>query len=53
MREKLMWVALLAAIAAVFYFSGDGFYRYPCQDPPELDRSVMPASGLHGEQDMP
>lgn len=33
MREKLTWVAILAVIVAVFYFSGDGFYRYPCQNP--------------------
>jgi hypothetical protein len=33
MREKLIWVAALAIIAGVFYVSGDGFYRYPCQDP--------------------
>lgn len=33
MREKLIWVAVLATIAAVLYLSGDGFYRYPCQDP--------------------
>ena len=33
MREKLIWVAALAVIAGVFYVSGDGFYRYPCQDP--------------------
>lgn len=33
MREKLLWIALAAGIVAVFYFSGDGFYRYPCQDP--------------------
>lgn len=33
MREKLLWVAALAIVAAVFYFSGDGFYRYPCQNP--------------------
>jgi hypothetical protein len=33
MREKLLWGVLLAVVAAVFYFSGDGFYRYPCQNP--------------------
>lgn len=33
MQEKLLWVAIAAVIVAVFYFSGDGFYRYPCQDP--------------------
>jgi len=33
MQEKLIWLAVLLAIAAVFYVSGDGFYRYPCQNP--------------------
>lgn len=33
MKEKLLWLVLLAALAAVFYISGDGRYRYPCQDP--------------------
>jgi hypothetical protein len=33
MQEKLIWVTVLAVIVAIFYFSGDGFYRYPCQDP--------------------
>jgi hypothetical protein len=31
--EALVWVAFVAAIAVIFYLSGDGFYRYPCQDP--------------------
>ena len=31
--EAYVWVAFAAAIAAIFYLSGDGFYRYPCQDP--------------------
>ena len=33
MQEKLTWLAVLLVIAAVFYLSGDGFYRYPCQNP--------------------
>ena len=33
MQEKLLWAAALAVIVAVFVLSGDGFYRYPCQDP--------------------
>lgn len=33
MTEKLIWAALVAAIAGIFYLSGDGIYRYPCQDP--------------------
>lgn len=33
-REYLSWLAVAAiALAALFYVSGDGFYRYPCQDP--------------------
>lgn len=31
--EALVWGAFLAAVAAIFWVSGDGFYRYPCQDP--------------------
>jgi len=33
MQEKLTWLAVLLGIATVFYLSGDGFYRYPCQNP--------------------
>jgi hypothetical protein len=33
MKEKLLWLIFIAAIGAVFYFSANGFYRYPCQDP--------------------
>ena len=31
--ERLIWLCFIAAIIAIFYVSGDGFYRYPCQDP--------------------
>ncbi len=31
--EYLVWGGFAVVIAAVFYLSGDGFYRYPCQDP--------------------
>lgn len=31
--ENLIWAVAAAAVTAVIYFSGDGFYRYPCQDP--------------------
>jgi hypothetical protein len=31
--EYLVWSGFIAVMAAVFYLSGDGFYRYPCQDP--------------------
>jgi len=33
MIEKILWLGFVAAVLAVFYLSGDGFYRYPCQDP--------------------
>jgi len=33
MIEKLVWLGFAAAIAGIFYLSGDGFYRYPCMDP--------------------
>jgi len=33
MKERLMWLGFALAIAAVFWASKDGFYRYPCQDP--------------------
>jgi len=32
-QEKLTWLAVLLGIATVFYLSGDGFYRSPCQNP--------------------
>ena len=31
--EYLIWFGFAAAVATTFYLSGDGFYRYPCQDP--------------------
>ena len=31
--EYFVWGGFAVAIAAIFYLSGDGFYRYPCQDP--------------------
>jgi hypothetical protein len=43
MQEKLIWVAVLAVVAGIFYISGDGFYRYPCQDPTNwTDPSCQP-----------
>lgn len=33
MFEKIVWSAVAAFVVAIIYFSGDGFYRYPCQDP--------------------
>lgn len=32
-KEYVVWALFAAAVAGVFYVSGDGFYRYPCQDP--------------------
>lgn len=32
-REHLLWATAIAVVVAIFYLSGDGFYRYPCQDP--------------------
>ncbi len=29
----LLPVAVIVLVAAAFYLSGDGSYRYPCQDP--------------------
>lgn len=42
MTEKMYFLIGALILAAVLYFSGDGFYRYPCQDPdnwglPECD----------------
>lgn len=31
--EDLIWAAFALAVGTIFYLSGDGFYRYPCQDP--------------------
>jgi hypothetical protein len=31
--ENFVWLGFIAALGSVFYLSGDGFYRYPCQDP--------------------
>ena len=33
MLEKIIWAVAAAAVVTIIYFSGDGFYRYPCQDP--------------------
>ena len=33
MKEKILFALLTAAIIAVFILSGNGFYRYRCQDP--------------------
>jgi hypothetical protein len=37
MIEKLVWVAFISALAAIFWVSGDGFYRYPCMDPANIE----------------
>jgi hypothetical protein len=31
--ENFVWLGFIAVLGAIFYLSGDGFYRYPCQDP--------------------
>jgi len=31
--ERLIWLCLITAVIAIVYVSGDGRYRYPCQDP--------------------
>jgi hypothetical protein len=31
--ENFVWLGFIAVLGVVFYLSGDGFYRYPCQDP--------------------
>lgn len=37
MIEKLIWAVFVGAIAAIFWASGDGFYRYPCMDPANIE----------------
>ncbi len=32
-REYLIWTVVALIVGGIFYISGDGFYRYPCQDP--------------------
>jgi hypothetical protein len=31
--EKLMWAMAALGLIGIFLLSGNGFYRYPCQDP--------------------
>jgi hypothetical protein len=31
--EYFVWAAFVAILATIVYSAGDGFYRYPCQDP--------------------
>jgi hypothetical protein len=35
--EHWVWPVFAVAIGLLFYLSGDGFYRYPCQDPANWD----------------
>jgi hypothetical protein len=35
--EHWIWPAFAVAIGVLFYFSGDGWYRYPCQSPERFD----------------
>jgi hypothetical protein len=37
MIEKIVWGLFAAIVVAIFWFSGDGFYRYKCQDPVNWD----------------
>ena len=37
MLEKAVWACFAAAIVVIFWLSGDGFYRYACQDPVNWD----------------
>jgi hypothetical protein len=37
MREKIIWAVAAASVVTIIYFSGDGFYRYPCQSPELFD----------------
>jgi hypothetical protein len=37
MIEKLVWIGFCGALAGIFYLSGDGWFRYPCQDPLNRD----------------
>ena len=51
MRPELwVWILFGTAIGAVVFLSGDGFYRYPCQDPamwgdPQCQPPACEASG--------
>jgi hypothetical protein len=37
MLEKIIWAVAAASVVTIIYFSGDGFYRYACQDPANWD----------------
>lgn len=43
MIEKLIWAVFVGAIAAIFWASGDGFYRYPCMDPANIESAQCKA----------
>lgn len=43
MKEKILFAFLVIGLAAIFILSGDGFFRYPCQDPAQwLDEECQP-----------
>ena len=43
MKEKILFAFLVIGLAAIFILSGDGFFRYPCQDPAQwLDEECKP-----------
>lgn len=58
MLERFVWAGFAAAIVAIFWLSGDGFTRYPCQSvdmfnapecqPPICLRTRMCATDLTG-----
>lgn len=50
-REYAWWFGFIAVLAVVLYLSGDGFYRYPCQDPinwekPECNPPICLRTGM-------
>jgi hypothetical protein len=46
----LLPAVIIAAVAVAFYMSGDGSYRYPCQDPSNFTNpSCQPPACLAAE----
>lgn len=35
-NSGIIWVLLIILVGVVFYVTGNGFYRYPCQDPENM-----------------
>jgi hypothetical protein len=41
---------LILAVGLIFYFSGDGYFRYMCQDPDHFDNpSCLPPACIAAE----